>query len=446
MALIERYHIIPTSKLNGKDYFLSLIEEGRICSLISDVQIEQLQFELLGLLTKITELYTKGESTSIPVEKAQDILASILFVLGLALKTYPTPDHALKALKVNSLQMIFEKGLSIIRRKLAIAHHLQKRILDNLLNTPNVYYRSTIEDGINGFFKLYRPKFAAHEIHITADYPTYLERPALNGIEFIEQYLRYLNAENDFCTCFLPDDIHQLLSGLTPDYPSIPMNLFEPVILSSLGLIMTGHSPKKLNLSQRDIDDLYRKFQGKSKIDIQQQLKMAFSILEGVLHVPKHSKNYAIMCLPKLSETIYQTVLMGTLDKVFLVPTNPEQTSIITFSYDEQMGDREYSLLVAKIIEASTSEEKVKLIMQQIASLADLLDVINDAELCELDFQLLVKSLPLSSFAILLKEFSNDYFFSREGEEYLYAALQKRKATLNATQIMQLEKVLSMLS
>ena len=59
-----------------------------------------------------------------------------------------------------------------------------------MFQTPNGFWRSTIEGGINGFFRLYRPEFAAHEIHITADYPPLLGRPALQGVEFMERYLQ----------------------------------------------------------------------------------------------------------------------------------------------------------------------------------------------------------------------------------------------------------------
>lgn len=96
---------------------------------------------------------------------------SILFVIGIRLKMYQSPEHAVEVLKSEQLKSVFEKGLQIVRRKTVVARHLQKQIADNLFETQNVYYRSTIVDGINGFFKLYRPQFTAHELHITVDYP-----------------------------------------------------------------------------------------------------------------------------------------------------------------------------------------------------------------------------------------------------------------------------------
>ena len=184
-------------------------------------------------------------------------MTSILFVIGIQLKSYQTPEQAIGMLKSEPLNTLFINGLRLVQQKKAICRRLQKRILNHLLATPNVYYRSTIADGINGFFKLYRPQFAAQEIHITADYPVFMGRPQLEGIEFIEKYLRCIQAENAFCVCFAPQDIHHLLCGLTEDYRSVPLNIFEPVLLSALGLIIRNRSPLRLNLTEKDISIFY---------------------------------------------------------------------------------------------------------------------------------------------------------------------------------------------
>ena len=114
-------------------------------------------------------------------------MTSAAFVIGIQLKTYQAPESAVEALKTEPLKFLFGKGLKLVERKIAISRHRQKRITAHLLNTPNVYYRSTIIDGINDFFNLYRPEFSALDIHITADYPTYLGWPNFDGIEFTER-------------------------------------------------------------------------------------------------------------------------------------------------------------------------------------------------------------------------------------------------------------------
>ena len=325
-------HKISAESIHPKYYFQSLIEQSASCGLLTDRNISAMQLELMTLLAEQTDQWSHGESSSIPTEKAQEMMASVMFVLGVQLKTYPTPEQAVDLLKSKPLKSLFESGLKLVRSKMATSRRLQKQIADNLLYTPNVYYRSTIVDGINGFFKLYRPQFTAHEIHITADYPVLAGRPELNGIEFIEQYLRCIEAENAFCRCFAAEDIHYLLCGLTPDYPKIPMNLLEPVLLSALGLILVNRNPVLLDLHKKDIALLQQQFSGQPVHEIQDSLEKALLVLDWEIKLPQTAIEYVFFCMPGIAVIVRNAVKMKTLDKVFLIPSYPEQESPVTIS------------------------------------------------------------------------------------------------------------------
>lgn len=381
MTVLDVLHPILPERLNSRYYFQSLIEQAHLCGLLSDQELSKIQTELLIILAEQTDKWSQGKSSSIPMEKAQELLTSAAFVIGVQLKSYQAPENAVEALKAEPLKSLFEKGLKLVPRKIAISRHRQKRIIAHLLNTPNVYYRATIADGINGFFRLYRPQFSAQDIHITADYPTYLGRPNFDGIEFIERYLRCIEAENEFCMHFAPQDIHHLLCGLTQDYRSIPMNLFEPVFLSALGLSILHRNPEQLDLSKEDIVSLYRFFSGKSKQEIQLILENAFCDLDKKMELPEISKRYICLCIPKFAETIQKSVVSKTMDKVFLAPAYPERETKITISYGERMDDTKYQKLVDRVLQANNSKDRVNLILQEVHSLADLLDILSDAEL-----------------------------------------------------------------
>ena len=284
-----------------------------------------IQSDLLAILAEQCEKWSHGESSSLPIEKAQDMLTSILFIISMNLKSSPSPEPAVELLKSEQLKSLFESGLQIVRQKIVGAKHLQKQIVDHLFDTPNVYYRSTIVDGINGFFKLYRPQFAAHEIHITADYPVFMGRPESYGIEFIEQYLRCIEAENAFCVQFCPQDIHHLLCGLTQDYRNIPMNLFEYVMLSAFGLVLRERNPQKLNLSEKDIENLYSLFVNKTDEEIAEYLEKAIFSLREQDILPKSTNQYFEVTLHKFVSAISNAVKTKTLDKVFLIPSYPKQ-------------------------------------------------------------------------------------------------------------------------
>lgn len=445
METLDILHPIKTELLSPKYYFQSLVEQARYCGLLSDRELSTMQADLLLILAEQTDKWSRGESSSIPTEKAQDIMTSILFVIGIQLKSYQTPEQAIDMLKSEPLKALFENGLKLVRRKTAISRHVQKRILDHLLDTPNIYYRSTIADGINGFFKLYRPQFAAHEIHITVDYPIFTGRPDLEGIEFIEKYLRCIQAENAFCVCFAPQDIHHLLCGLTQDYRSVPLNIFEPVLLSALGLILRDRSPKRLDLTENDISFLYRHFSGRSESAIRDCLKEALFYLNKKVDLPQISMQYASLCIPKLAAIILNAVKMKTLDKVFLIPTYPEQEPQIILSYGDRMNDTEYQRLVERILQTDNSEEKIMLILNEVHSLADLLDILSDTELYANDFDLLINMLPLPVFVMLLSQYPNGDFLDRESEQLLFAALQKRKQQFSMEEMQQIELMINTL-
>ena len=154
---------------------------------------------------------------------------------------------------------------------------------------------------------------------------------------------------------------------------------------------------------------------------------------------------YASLCIPKLTTTILNAVKTETLDKVFLIPAYPEQEPKIILSYGDRMNDNEYQKLVERILRANSSEEKITLILNEVHSFADLLDILSDTELYANEFDLLINTLPLPVFAMLLSQYPNDDFLDRESEQLLFAALQKRKQRISTEETQQIEHFISTL-
>lgn len=311
--------------LDPRFYFRSLFEKCAAYGVMTEAEINKIMDGLLLILSDKTNEFNRGESSSVTVEKAEEIMMSIMFVISLKLKSYNSPKAAISALKEKSPKLLYEGGIELARRKIAVCRHLQKRIADNLFDTPNIFYRSTIIDGINAFFKLYSLNFQAHEIHITADYPVLAGRPEADGIEFIEEYLRCILAENAFLRLFDPWEVHNLLSGFSEDYKNIPMNLFEPVLLSALGLIMVNRSPKRLDLEKEDICFLQKSFGQKSKYETEEILKKALLSLKKETELSYLSGQYAYLCMPNLVSSVHNGAKLNTLDKVFLMKKRPSK-------------------------------------------------------------------------------------------------------------------------
>ena len=234
MTDLTRRTLLDPLALDGRDYFASLLAEGQRCGLLSDRDLSRLQGESLTLLAERADAWSHGLSTSLPAERAQQLLGSVLYIVSLELKAGPTPEEAVERLRREPLAALYAAGQKRITRKLQAARTLHRQLKKTLFPTPNQFYRATLADGVDGFFKLYRPALAAQEIHITADYPTFFGLPPLDGVEFMEEYLRCLSHENRFLRCFAPETVHALLLGLDENYPLLILNLYGPVLAAAL--------------------------------------------------------------------------------------------------------------------------------------------------------------------------------------------------------------------
>ncbi len=417
------FHPIVPERLRAGDYFASLTEEALACGLLTESDFSCLQAQLPELLRRMAVQYAGEGSGSLPVEVAGEMLRSLQFVLGAALKGFPSPEEAAAALKERPLSELYDEGLGRVRQKLRTVRLFQRRILSRLFQTPNVFWRSTIEGGVNGFFRLYRPEFAAHEIHITADYPPLLGRPALQGAEFMERYLEEIDGENAFLRAFPHRAVHRLLLGLSREYVSAPVNLFEPVCLSALGLTLCGRSPVTLDLTPGEVDRLAHGFENRAPI--RPALEKALAQLAEQLELPGRALRYAAQCLPKLEEAVRAALALGKPERAFLLPA-AESVPEPELLYGESMDSRAYARLLERLVRADTAEEQAALIVENVHSLADLLDLLTDLDAGDEALAALVKRLPPDALAGIRAHYADGLLAEREVDRRLFRALDER--------------------
>ena len=85
-----------------------------------------------------------------------------------------------------------------------------------------------------------------------------------------------------FCRLFGSLAVHRLLLGLSPDYAQLPVNIFEPVLIAALGLVMVERLPSGLDLTTYDILLLEDTFEGKTKEQIESALCTALNRLKSI--------------------------------------------------------------------------------------------------------------------------------------------------------------------
>lgn len=438
MMNIEKISKIKGETLSSEHYFQSLLEQAYMAGMLSDMQLEKIQFDCLSLLAKQTEKYNNGDSSSIPVEAAQSLLTSIMYTIGAYLKTYADPDDAVASVQKDGIYTVYEKGSVCINRLVKYAKTLYSSITGNLMQIKNVFYSSTIVDGIKGFFKLYYPEFAAQEIHITADYPVYNHMERLEGIEFIHKYLECIYYENLFCVQFPAEAVHNLLCGYDEHYEHILFNIYEIVLSAAIGCILSGKDVRKLAMSPSSIKIINDLFRGKTRIEIEEILIKAVGQMSTLMELPEHLKQYLKGSLPQIAALVENAVLMQTLGRVFILPEYPENNTKLIFSFGEKMEDEKYRIVLEEIMQCRYLSDKKALIKSEIHSLADLEDILLDAELYEEETLSILSELSPVEIAALAKKYPKPSEFDScgitESEIELCECLQKYIETLPVKQ------------
>lgn len=390
---------IDAAALAADNYFLSLLAAGAKQGILTDADLARLQSESLALLAAQTAVYTGGESSSVRTETAQALLDSVFYTLGIVLKGFPTPDAALQALKSRSLAVLLTEG----------------------------------QDGIRGFFRLYRPALFANETHITADYPPLLPITGLCGIEFIECYLACLMAENRFLRCFQPKQVHLLLCALPEDYRKTPMNLCLPVLTAALCCELTGQPPHTLACGR---EALARLLGGKSGAQNARLLYGAFAPLCAALGISPRVRAYLRRVIPQIAAALTRAAQNGTLDAAVLYPS---ALPALTLSDSARMEDRTYAALLAALAACGDAAEKAELLKSCVRSRGDLLDVLHDAEWSSDDLAVLLAALSPASVAALCAVCPADGLSDDPQDIALAAALADYRNALAPSEVAQLD-------
>jgi len=207
------------------------------------------QVKLWRLLGKQTKLYAAGDSSSIAIETAEELLSSVCFTLDTYVKA---ANSAPKLLVTENLDILFEDGLKIIETKIEEGKRLWRTACLSAPEIGNISYRDTLQN-IGFFWKRYDYRFFAHQIPCDIDYQLCHPVPEHNqGIEYVNEYLRCVIVENSILQLFSRDLVIRLLERYCSDYKELLINLCEPVIVNAVGLVLIGVSSFSLQVSSSD--------------------------------------------------------------------------------------------------------------------------------------------------------------------------------------------------
>lgn len=371
MDQIERLHRIDLRQLDQEQYFQALLQEVYSKKLLAPERLESIQLELIELLGKEVERYTNGESSSVRVEKAQQILLSITFCIGLYLKTFSDLDEILDILRREKISDLFYKGMEAAADRREASAKLLEGLKKNLLKVNNYSYHDSIPDGIAKFFNAYNVEFEAYEIPCDIDYQLFVPITKQIGVEYIHEYLYRLTLEHNFTKHFSDQKIDKLLYGFHKDSEHMLINIFELVLTNVLGLSLLEKNIKSLNITTEELRWLNERLNRLSREELIKKLESAMIKIREELNLDQFTTSYARQLLPQLADRIVNNLATDTLKEVFIsFESNVQEEEV--YIDGTSMEDESLRALIEELNSIETVTAKMYRIRETVRSLADM--------------------------------------------------------------------------
>lgn len=333
--------------------------------------------ELALLFKKRMSIFTGGDSTSVPMETAEQILLSIRYCLNgyRKMSLAQGPDKNM-LLPKESVETCFQKGLKIEEGNIQAAKALLACLQSSMLTTANIAYRDTLLHGIPLFFQQYDVQFAAHLDGGSIDYPLAAPVTELSGIEAMLEYLTRLQIEADFIGSFTSEAIEALLRAYSAEYEALLVNIFELVMHNALGLQMLGKAYDTLCLTQPDAALLNSKLSRLTDKEMQATVRSSLTeVLQGMqLTDAQHVRYYEAGALSFCAQ-LRQRLTFGTLEGLFVCMRSsaPPQTEFLD---GPMMPDEELREIISELSACRYTSDKLAMLQRCIHSVADLTEVL----------------------------------------------------------------------
>lgn len=279
-------------------------------------EVEIVRQKLWLLLAKRTEAYTAMDSSSVPVETARELFASLCFTLGLFLKESGSPAGRLVT---DDLDELYRQGVRQIEEKLTYARKLHEAACLGAPAIENISFLDTLRN-LGTFFRRYDCRFFAHHIPCSIDYQLCRAVPdEPGGVEYVTEYLRRLIIENDFLRRFDRERVERLLMSSCNDYRGLLINLYEPAAANAIGLTLAGGDLFSLDVSDRDRAHLAALFASLPESRAKEALRDAAARLCYTLQIrDSAARDYLAAAAVSLYPRIAAALPYGGLDGIFL--------------------------------------------------------------------------------------------------------------------------------
>ena len=259
------------------------------------------QEKLAALLVRQIALYTANESSSVPAAAARELLRGVLFFLAVPEEPEASSrpedvgsryeaERAARIRVLLPLDLADELARGQRQRDAALTIALWRKVVAALPPLENRSLRDTLRS-IGRGFRRYDTRFFPQRFDCDIDYQLAVPvSESLLGINYVNQYLTHLAAENSLLTRLPQGEVRAVLERSCPDWRGLLVNLYAPVAANALARTLLGG--EGLTLSDGEIDALRERWEHARPEQIMADLLAAADALAERLALPRGAGKY----------------------------------------------------------------------------------------------------------------------------------------------------------
>lgn len=403
---------LKNEKIGTSQYTLSLMAQGIHEGLLQPQRVRGYQQDVIEILKKLLVKYTFGESSSVKVEVAENIMRSIYYVMDLYFTEMEEPSIHVAQLKDMGVQKVYEEGLAYVHKMVETCKAHYESVKENRLALDVIAYQDTITDGLAQFFKLYNVLFGAHDTMCSIDYPLAIDDMDIEGILYIKQYIEHLDIENTVCGYFSLDHVERLLENYGDiykiAYKEALINVFELVVNQYIFCLMLGNTNRELQITKVQYAVIEKEL---SLLQDHQVNPLVDDLFDRFVLELEISESRVIYYINWYKEKFIQQLLQNrkiNLAYFIIVEQEKSKKQVVLMDDKEKMDDETFKKLVESIIDCGTWQDKIKLIKENMTSLVDFVDVLKADCLFDDEYTKLYETIEDMELAILGKIIYHD--------------------------------------
>ena len=254
-----------------------------------------------------------------------------------------------------------------------------QEVIEKSIGIDNISYFDTLAE-IGEGIKNYDYRFFAHKVQCSIDYQlSNAVSEELQGIEYINEYLKRLLFENEFCNNFNRENIIEVLKSYCNDYKELLINIFEPVVTNAIGLDILEKDILKLEITSYESERLLNIFNSMNTDDIKKTVLKSIDNICNILDINSSIKiNYMKMTALNLVSRIEEAVRNNNLQNIFLGFKEDKNIVNEVFVDNKTMDNEKLRELIDEISSCRFTEDKIIIIHNEVTSLEDLVEILNN--------------------------------------------------------------------